>query len=62
MEKEFIKLIDKFLADTDKIDDKTPWEEREPEWWLKMMWLRELAQQVKNGLNHTNTVNKEGLG
>lgn len=41
---EFIKLCKRILEETGKIDGDTPWQEKEPEWWLKMMELQRLAR------------------
>lgn len=37
------------LAEIDKIDQDTPWQEVEPNWWLSMMDLRKmLREEISN--------------
>lgn len=43
-------LLDKLISDIDLIDDDTPWQDYEPEWWLQMMVLRKSATERKKRL------------
>ena len=42
----FIELLNNTLDEIDKIDKKTPWQNTEPKWWLRMMKLRKVVQDI----------------
>lgn len=51
MEAKYRELLEKLLLDIDSIDNETPWQEVEPEWWVQMMVLRRSAQERFNRLD-----------
>jgi hypothetical protein len=44
----YLKMLSQLLIDIDKIDEDTVYEISEPTWWLEMMQLRGIAQNLKN--------------
>ncbi|AKF13561.1 hypothetical protein PHIN3_298 [Sinorhizobium phage phiN3] len=40
---DFLQLLEEFINKTSAIDLKTPWQDVEPKWWLKMIELRQEA-------------------
>ena len=39
-ENSWLDLCEKVINKIDKIDDETPWQETEPEWWIHMQDVR----------------------
>lgn len=42
----FVEELERLMTSIDAIDRITPWSEREPEWWCRMMDIRSLAQSA----------------
>tara|TARA_R110002096_G_scaffold327284_5_gene521273 strand:+ start:55 stop:330 length:276 start_codon:yes stop_codon:yes gene_type:complete len=56
-------LLSKLISDIDSINNDTPWQDYEPEWWLQMMVLRKSAVERKNRLpNLSNPEKSEKKG
>lgn len=45
----FIEALQQLCREIKSIDDKTPWSEREPKWWLDMMDIDRKATEIIGG-------------
>jgi len=47
---EFLGLMNHIIERIKVIDDATPWQEIEPEWWIRMMDFKARARETKAAL------------
>ena len=47
----FTDAVNSFLAEITRIDNATPWQETEPEWWLAMMDIERFIRNRTENLN-----------
>ena len=49
-EQAYKEMLGLFLNEIIQVDEKTPWSEYEPNWWLDMMRINRLVQECKENL------------